>query len=89
MKENTYNISQKQLDDINYFQRMFQLNAETIQELCNSEKDDVVYGFELGRMHSHLKKCYMEMLELEGDIREQNDYTEESAASRYAHQIEK
>jgi hypothetical protein len=71
MKNGNYYITQDQLENIEHYKRMFELNAETIQQLCNSEKDDVVYGFELGKMHSHLRDCFINMMELEDEIRKQ------------------
>lgn len=69
--ERKYLITQEQLELIEHYKRMFELNAETVQQLCNSEKDDIVYGFELGKMHSHLRDCFTEMMELESEIRNQ------------------
>ncbi len=69
LAENTYIITQEQLQDIEYFKRMFELNAELIQDLCSSEKDDVVYGFELGKIHTNLRQHFAAMMELEGEIR--------------------
>ena len=71
MAKKDYYISQKQLELLEHYKRMFNLNADYIYDLCNSEKDDVVYGFELGKIHSHLKECFVDMMELEGKIREQ------------------
>jgi hypothetical protein len=67
-----YLISQEQLERIKHFQRMFELNARIIQDLCSSEKDDVVYGFKLGEVHSHLRQCFLDMAALEGEIRTQD-----------------
>ncbi len=69
--ERKYLITQEQLEKIEHYKRMFELNANLIQDLCNSEKDDVVYGFELGKMYSHLRDCFTEMMELESEIRNQ------------------
>ena len=66
-----YTITQEQLETIEHYKRMFELNADLIQDLCSEEKHDVVYGFELGKMHSHLRDCFVEMLELESEIRNQ------------------
>ncbi len=66
-----YYVTQEQLESIDHFKRMFELNADTIRQLCSSEKDDVVYGFELGGIHSHLRDCFIEMFDLEGEIRKQ------------------
>lgn len=71
MENGNYYITQEQLETIEHYKRMFELNAETIQQLCNSEKDDVVYGFELGKMYSHLRDCFVNMMELEDEIRRQ------------------
>lgn len=68
---NKYLITQEQLGEIEHYRRMFELNADIIKDLCSSEKDDIVYGFELGQMHSHLKDCQMEMMKLESEIRDQ------------------
>jgi hypothetical protein len=67
-----YLISEEQLERIEHFQRMFELNAKTIQDLCSSEKADVVYGFKLGEVHSHLRQCFLDMITLEDEIRIQN-----------------
>ena len=69
--EQKYLITQEQLEQIEHYKRMFELNADLVKDLCNSEKDDVVYGFELGKMHSHLRHCFIDMMELESEIRNQ------------------
>lgn len=66
-----YFITSDQLDTLEHYKRMFSVNADVIKELCNSEKDDIVYGFELGEMHSHLRQCFMEMMELHSKILDQ------------------
>ena len=68
---NKYLITQEQLETIEHYRNMFELNADYILELCSGEKDDITYGFELGKMHSHLKDCYCKMIELENSIRSQ------------------
>jgi hypothetical protein len=72
-----YLITQEQIEKLEHFKRMFELNAELIKDLCGEEKDDVVYGFELGKMHSHLRQCFIGMIELESEIRMQNFNTKE------------
>ena len=69
--ERKYLITQEQLEAIEHYKRMFESNAERVECLCNGEKDDIVYGFELGKIHSHLRDCFIEMMELEGEIRNQ------------------
>lgn len=66
--EQKYFITKEQLEDIAHFKRMFELNADLVRDLCNSEKDDIVYGFELGKMYSHLRDCFVNMMALESDI---------------------
>jgi len=69
--ENKYYVTQEQLADIEHYRRMFDYTADQILDLCNGEKDDVVYGFELGRVYSHLKDHFMNMFELTNTIRDQ------------------
>ena len=64
-----YLINEEQLEQIEYYKLMFDHNAELIQNLCSAERDDVVYGFTLGEIHSHLRKCFMGMKELEESVR--------------------
>lgn len=75
MKE--YLITEEQLEKIEHFRRMFEVNAEIIQILCSEEKDDIVYGFELGKVHSDLRQCFINMMELESEIRIQPFDTKE------------
>jgi hypothetical protein len=69
--ERKYLITQEQLEIIEHHKRMFSHNADLLIDLCNEENDDIVYGFELGKMHSHLRDCFTKMMELEGEIRNQ------------------
>lgn len=71
MKKGDYYITQDQLETIEHMKRMFESNAENILHLCSSEKDDIVYGFELGKMHSHLRGCFVDMFELIDEIKKQ------------------
>mgnify|MGYP003349439095 CR=1 FL=1 len=68
-----YKITQTQLDDISYFKNMFEYHSGVIKWLCESEKDDVVYGFRLGETYTHMRECYVKMMELESQIRKQNE----------------
>lgn len=71
-QQKKYYVTEEQLGDIGHYRRMFDFNAERIQHLCSSEKDDIVYGFEFGQIHAHLWDCYIKMMELENQIRNQN-----------------
>lgn len=67
-----YKITGEQLEQISHFTRMFVLNAERVAKLASSEKDEIVYGFTLGEIHTHLRECFMDMTELENEIEDQN-----------------
>ena len=67
-----YKITREQFEEITYYKTMFETHADTIKWLCEKEKDDVVYGFQLGQTYSHMRQCFIGMLELESKIREQN-----------------
>jgi len=64
-----YLITEKQLEKLEDFERMLDVNAEIISVLCSEEKDDIVYGFELGKIHSDLRQCYIDMMDLKSEIR--------------------
>ena len=67
-----YKITEEQFEEIQYYRRMFELHSDTIKNLCGLERDDIVYGFELGQTYSHMRQCFVNMLELESKIKEQN-----------------
>lgn len=71
MVKKEYYITQEQLHDIEHFKRMFEYDASIVKDLCSSEKDDIVYGFALGELHSHLRKCFIDMMQLHDEIRNQ------------------
>jgi len=66
-----YYITEEQLEAIAHYKRMFEANADELKGLCKSEQSDIVYGFELGQMYSHLRECFFEMIELEENIKKQ------------------
>ena len=66
-------ITEEQLYTIEHYKRMFEVNAENIEKLCNGEKADIVYGFELGKIHSHLRECFLNMMDLFDEIKEQKE----------------
>ena len=70
--ENKYYITEEQFKEIEHYRDMFELNAERIQSLCKTERDDIVYGFELGITHTMLRENVIGMLELESEIKSQN-----------------
>jgi len=68
-----YTITQEQLEQLEHFQQMFRHHADVIKDLCSSEKDDVVYGFQLGETYTYLSKHFIEMMELTDEIRKTKD----------------
>lgn len=68
---NEYKVTQQQLEQIEHYQRMFELEASNIEGLCLEERPDVNIGFVLGKTHSHLRDCFAGMMELESEIRSQ------------------
>ena len=69
--ENKYLITETQLKLIGHYRTMFEFNAESIKTMCHTEKGDVAQGFELGQRYSHLIDCYLQMTDLEDEIKEQ------------------
>jgi len=65
-----YTITQEQFEHLEHFQQMFRHHSDSIRELCSTEKDDVVYGFQLGQTYTYLTKHFIEMMELMSEIRE-------------------
>lgn len=59
--ETEYKITEQQIEDFQHIQTMVNDNAENLRSLCNQERSDIEYGFELGNMYSHFKKLYIEM----------------------------
>ena len=71
MADKKYEITQSQLFQLQHFKRMFEFHAERIEKLCSEEQADIVYGFELGKIHSDLIQHFMNFMELEDEIFEQ------------------
>ncbi len=57
-----YSITEDQLHEIEHYKDMFEYHAELIRNLCNDEKSDIVYGFELGKIYNQLSKFHLEMI---------------------------
>lgn len=66
-----YLINEEQLRLLNHYSRMFDSNADLVKDLSSGEKDDIVYGFELGQMYWHLCECYHKMSQICNEIEEQ------------------
>lgn len=63
-----HTITKDQLRRLNHYAESLDSVADLIRELCSSEKDDIVYGYELGKLYYHLKEYVQGIRELEYDI---------------------
>lgn len=68
-----YYITKDQFDLLDFYKRMFELQADTIRGLCEEERPDVVYGFELGKSYNYLREHYIGMMDLLNDIKRQTN----------------
>ena len=78
--EQQYYITKEQLGLIGHYKSMFEFSAENIKELCKGEKDDIVYGFELGKLHYNLRDWFVEMIDLENEIKNQKIEVKKTSA---------
>lgn len=70
--ENKIFITREQLSDLRHFERMFMHHRDELAKLCSEEDDDIVYGFELGKMHNYLSDHHLNMMNLLDKIDEQS-----------------
>ncbi len=73
MDNKKYYITQIQLFQLQHFKRMFELVSHDIRNLCSEERADVVYGFELGKIHSDLRRHFIDFSEFEDELKEQQE----------------
>ena len=71
MKDKKYYLTEKQLAIIYHYGCMFRQNADGLKEICSVEKPYIEYGFDLGKIHSHLMDCNDAMRELHNSIENQ------------------
>lgn len=65
-------ITQNQFEDLEFFVHMFELHAETINDLCKTERSDIEYGFTLGSTYNDLRRHFMDFNNLLLEIRATN-----------------
>lgn len=70
--EAKYYITEDQLRAIYNYQGIFRDNADSLKDLCNTEKSDIQYGFQLGINYMNLSNSCLGMLELHDQIESQN-----------------
>jgi hypothetical protein len=63
-----HTITKDQLRRFNHYAESLDSVADLIRELCSSEKDDIVYGYELGKLYYNLKEYVQGIRELKYDI---------------------
>lgn len=64
MTDKKYYVTQEQLEALSHLTSIFDAQAEYIHNLCSEERDDVVYGFELGKIYSAMREHFIESNEL-------------------------
>lgn len=74
LKEKEYHISKKQLEELEYIKGVFSSQAENIKELCSAEREDIVYGYELGQIQSTIKTFELDFNDLIKQIKVQKSY---------------
>ena len=63
-----YTITSSQMFTLGMVAHEINVNRQNLEELCASERDDIVYGFELGKIHANLQKLYNTLFHLEKEI---------------------
>ena len=71
MANKKYEITQEQLFQLQHLKQRFSLTASQVQNLCHKEHNDIVQGFELGKIYSDLMLYFTKFDQLEDDILEQ------------------
>ena len=74
MKEElkNYKLTSLQINTIEILYYQFEKHLEFITELCDSKKDNINLGFELGKMYSIMDNDFKNGLKLIEAINEQN-----------------
>lgn len=63
-----YFIKSEQLRELRHYQDIFIRYRDSIDELCREERDDIVYGFNLGQMYNRLHDLWVDMGDFLDDI---------------------
>lgn len=72
IEEAPYYITKEQFENLQHFTRMFEMTAETVKKLCETERSDIEYGFELGQVYNWNRDWFIEMQELTFEIKGQS-----------------
>lgn len=71
MEDKRYYITKDQYDSLVHLKRMFEYQAERVHALCQTERGDIEYGFELGQIYAALRDNFVDAMNLESEIYEQ------------------
>ena len=62
-------LSEKIMEGLDHYARMFRVEADTLSELCSTERYDINIGYVLGQSQSHMMDCSIKMHELINEIK--------------------
>lgn len=65
-----YRITKEQFNDLRYIKDNLRYFLDDLSGLCATEKPDVVYGFELGKLHTYLSLRSVELIDILADIQQ-------------------
>ena len=65
-------LTEEQLDEIKHCQELIRDINDNIDKLCDSEKDDIVYGYQLGKISEFLSDCHYKLHTTTIDINKQD-----------------
>lgn len=57
-----YILTKENKEDLDHLESMLDLELVNISSLCNDEKSDIEYGFQLGQTFSHLSKLKVKLM---------------------------
>ena len=60
-KNKNMKIDDNQMYLINHYTQVVGSIAEEIDSLCSCERDDIVYGYRLGKIHEELRRAQIEI----------------------------
>lgn len=66
-----YKITKEQLDTLERIREVLMYDRDNINKLCTSQRDEIVYGFELGKLYSSISRVHLELIEITSDISDQ------------------
>ena len=65
-----FKITERELGEFENFKDELENISHSLLTLCNSEKSDISYGFELGKIYVQLLHLKVKIYELETQIRD-------------------